>query len=169
MTFPGLDLMSMATQLIDAQWVTYYKALSRTTNSLGIDVAQYADGQPLQGVVQAVPLNLYTVNGLDFQKNYINVFFDEVSADFISSGQLVFDTGDTFDGGKTFDGQLAAIGTASWTQRGTLVRGIKHIERDTSGDQIAWDGFRWQLLSKTDWRAQDGWIQVLCVRIGPNA
>lgn len=167
--FPGFDIMTLATQLIDPQWVTYYKALSRSTNDAGIDVAEYGDGQLMQGVVQAVPLNLYTANGLDFQKNYINVFFDEVSADFITSGQLVFDSGDTFDGGKTFDGQLAAIGTASWTQHGTLVRGIKDVQRDTSGDQIAWDGSRWQLISKTDWRAQDGWIQVLCVRIGSDA
>lgn len=167
--FPGFDIMGLATQLIDQQFVTYYKALSRSTNEIGIDVATYADGQVIPAVVQAVPMNVYSVLGLDFQKTYISVFFNEVAADYIASGQLVFNTSDTMDGGKTFDGELAAIGTATWTQSGTLVKEMKDIQRDTSGDQIGWDGGRWQFLSKNDWRAQDGWIQMLCVRIGTDA
>lgn len=39
------------------------------------------------------------------------------------------------------------------------------IERDYSGDQIAYRGQRFQLLSDTDWRFQDGWRSILAVRL----
>ncbi len=38
------------------------------------------------------------------------------------------------------------------------------VERDISGDQIEFNGERYQLLSDTDWRPQDGWRGVLAVR-----
>lgn len=40
------------------------------------------------------------------------------------------------------------------------------VTRDISGDQIAWNGRRYQCLSKTDWYGQDGWMEMLCVDIG---
>lgn len=39
------------------------------------------------------------------------------------------------------------------------------VERDTSGDQIEFQGERYQLLDNTDWRPQDGWSGVLAVRL----
>lgn len=37
-------------------------------------------------------------------------------------------------------------------------------ERGTSGDQIEYNGARFQLVSDTDWRPMDGWRGVLAVR-----
>lgn len=39
------------------------------------------------------------------------------------------------------------------------------VERDTSGDQIEFNGDRYQLLSESDWSPQDGWRGVLAVRL----
>ena len=39
------------------------------------------------------------------------------------------------------------------------------VERDGSGDQIEFDGARYQLLSNNDWRPIDGWEGVLAVRL----
>ena len=40
--------------------------------------------------------------------------------------------------------------------------------RDTSNDQIAYDGKRYQCESANDWFAQDGWKGVLCCYISPD-
>lgn len=43
---------------------------------------------------------------------------------------------------------------------------LLNIERDTSGDQLAYQGKRYQVIGKpNDWIRQDGWNGVLCVRI----
>ena len=43
---------------------------------------------------------------------------------------------------------------------------LLNIERDTSGDQLAYQGKRYQIIGKpNDWVRQDGWNGVLCVRI----
>ena len=39
------------------------------------------------------------------------------------------------------------------------------VERDESGDQIEFEGDRYQLLSNTDWSPIDGWQGVLAVRL----
>lgn len=39
------------------------------------------------------------------------------------------------------------------------------VERGTSGDQIEYNGGRYQLLSETDWKPQDDWAGVLAVRL----
>lgn len=39
------------------------------------------------------------------------------------------------------------------------------VERDGSGDQIEYNGERYQCLSSTDWGFQDGWHEVLAVRL----
>lgn len=41
------------------------------------------------------------------------------------------------------------------------------LQRATSGDQMEWNGRRYQLESSTDWFGQDGWLRVLCVDVGP--
>ncbi len=45
---------------------------------------------------------------------------------------------------------------------------ILDVERDVSGDQMQYAGKRYQVLSNTDWYAQNGWNQVLTVEV-PNA
>ncbi|POP42328.1 hypothetical protein CHU32_03580 [Superficieibacter electus] len=40
------------------------------------------------------------------------------------------------------------------------------VSRDVSGDQLVFDGRRYQCESVTPWRAIDGWNAVLCAEIG---
>lgn len=40
------------------------------------------------------------------------------------------------------------------------------IDRNTSGDQIGFNGQRYQIESNNDWFKMDGWKGVLCIRIG---
>lgn len=42
------------------------------------------------------------------------------------------------------------------------------VGRDVSGDQIAFNGRRFQCESNTQWFQIDGWQQVLCVDIGAD-
>lgn len=42
---------------------------------------------------------------------------------------------------------------------------IVDVKRDVSGDQISFNGKRYQCESKTDWFAVDGWVSVLCVEV----
>lgn len=42
---------------------------------------------------------------------------------------------------------------------------VVSLERDTSGDQFEYNGARYQTESVTDWKAQDGWLEVLAVKI----
>lgn len=39
------------------------------------------------------------------------------------------------------------------------------VERDISGDQIAFNSDRYQLLASTDWRPQDGWREIIAARL----
>ena len=43
---------------------------------------------------------------------------------------------------------------------------ILDVERDLSGDQIAYNGQRYQCESDNDWFTMDGWKGVLCIRLG---
>lgn len=43
---------------------------------------------------------------------------------------------------------------------------VLDVARDVSGDQLAFEGLRYQCESITPWRAIDGWNAVLCVEIG---
>lgn len=43
---------------------------------------------------------------------------------------------------------------------------ILDIARDVSGDQLTYNGRRYQVESNNDWYAQDGWKGVLVVDIG---
>jgi hypothetical protein len=42
---------------------------------------------------------------------------------------------------------------------------VVSLERDTSGDQFEYNGARYQTESVTDWEAQDGWLEVLAIKI----
>lgn len=39
------------------------------------------------------------------------------------------------------------------------------VDRDVSGDQLIFNGNYYQVVSKTDWFAMDGWDALLCVRV----
>lgn len=40
------------------------------------------------------------------------------------------------------------------------------IDRDSSGDRFTWNGRRWQLESRNNWFAQDGWASAIAVEVG---
>ena len=44
-------------------------------------------------------------------------------------------------------------------------RAILDVARDVSGDQFVYAGSRYQCQSITNWKSQDGWVQVLAVEI----
>ena len=44
-------------------------------------------------------------------------------------------------------------------------RDILDVARDVSGDQIVFEGKRFQCVSKTPWAGIDGWDAILCVQI----
>lgn len=46
-----------------------------------------------------------------------------------------------------------------------LSKNALDVERDVSGDQITFNSRKYQVLSKTDWFAMDGWVALLTVQI----
>lgn len=44
-------------------------------------------------------------------------------------------------------------------------RNVLGLNRDLSGDQIEYDGYRWQVRTVTDWYGQDGWVGAACTRL----
>jgi hypothetical protein len=42
---------------------------------------------------------------------------------------------------------------------------VGDVTRNRTGDQIGFDGRRWQVESANDWQAVDGWSGVLCVEV----
>lgn len=45
---------------------------------------------------------------------------------------------------------------------------VLDVQRDISGDQIAFQGLRYQCESSTPWFGIDGWNAILCVLIGDD-
>lgn len=44
------------------------------------------------------------------------------------------------------------------------------VERGLSGDEIEWGGYRWKAVNtNADWLMQDGWMNVIFVRLGVAA
>ena len=41
------------------------------------------------------------------------------------------------------------------------------VSRDTAGDQIEYQGNRFQAVQKVNWYAQDGWVAMLFVQVLP--
>lgn len=46
---------------------------------------------------------------------------------------------------------------------------ILDVDRDWSGDQMGFAGARYNCVSATDWHGQDGWMQVICLKVGDDA
>lgn len=91
---PGSDLLADALDVIDAQAVAYYPALSRTENAVGQFVTTYADvPTTIYGSFQPVSRNLYSQYNLDLQKSYYVFYSSTNIADVerdTSSDQLVY-------------------------------------------------------------------------------
>jgi hypothetical protein len=93
MTVLGSNLLKQALTVINPQFVTYYKATSRTINSVGQYVTTYDGGTIIRGSFQAVPRKLYEQYGLDLQKSYFTFYtlndITDVQRD-VSNDQLVY-------------------------------------------------------------------------------
>lgn len=90
---PGSNLLKQAFSLIAQQTFDYYEFVSRTPNAVGQDVTTYAAPVAVLGSVQPVPRNLFQQNGLDFQRNYVNVYLQQGVIDVdrdVSGDQIVF-------------------------------------------------------------------------------
>lgn len=67
---PGSNLLAMALRVISSQEVQHFRFLTRSTNAIGQDVANYADPAPIGGSFQPVPRAAYINLGLDFNRDY---------------------------------------------------------------------------------------------------
>jgi hypothetical protein len=117
---PGSNILAQALSVITPTTVTYYKALERTVNEVGIYVTQYDEGACISGSLQPVPMALYQQLNLDFMKRYYKFYTSTVFED---------------------------------------------VTRDKSGDQLEFDGNRYQVVDLDDWNKIDGWNGVLVVLI----
>jgi hypothetical protein len=95
---PGSNLLNMALTVIAKQTISYYRAVSRSLNSVGQDVTVYAGVVSIVGSFQPVPRQLYEQYGLDFQKSYFTFYTSnnlidvqrDVSADRIAFQGLLY-------------------------------------------------------------------------------
>ncbi|OWK42193.1 phage collar protein [Fimbriiglobus ruber] len=88
----------MALSVIGKSSFTYLAFASRTPNQIGQDVTKYESPVPLQGSVQPVPRSLYQQYGLDFQRNYINVYVSRAVLDVTRdvSGDMIEFNGNSY-------------------------------------------------------------------------
>ena len=95
---PGANILSMALTAIGKSSFSYLAFVSRTPNSIGQDIASYAPAATLQGSVQPVPRSLYQQYGLDFQRNYINVYVSKAVIDVTRdvSGDMIAFNGNSY-------------------------------------------------------------------------
>ena len=77
MSFPGGNLLALANKAIAAQTLSYRPFIKRDLNAAGDYVSFYAAPTQLRGNIQPVPRNRYEQNGLDFQKNYVNIIIQK--------------------------------------------------------------------------------------------
>jgi hypothetical protein len=96
---PGSNILSMALGVIGKSTFSHYAFKSRTPNAIGQDVPIYALPVALQGSVQPVPRSLYQQYGLDFQRNYINVYVSKAVLDVTRnvSGDMIVWNGHSFE------------------------------------------------------------------------
>lgn len=90
---PGGNLLNLAMSLIAKQQLKYYAYVGRTVAVNGDYVDTYAPSVCVYGSVQPIKRSLYTQMGLDFQKNYHNIFVPQAITDVrraTASDQFVF-------------------------------------------------------------------------------
>lgn len=80
MIVPSSNLLNTAFAVIARQPFLLLRQGARVLNGIGIYETPYLAPQPLSGSIQAVNRSVYQQEGLDFQKNYIEIF---VSTDVI--------------------------------------------------------------------------------------
>ena len=121
MNIPSSNLLSMALTVIQPTTFKLFAFIDRDRSAKGQFVSNFAEGIDVLGSIQAVPRSRYQNLGLDFNKNYIQIY---------TSSNVI------------------------------------DLRRDSSGDQIEWNGRRYEISSNNDWHAIDGWMGVLAIDIG---
>lgn len=105
---PGANVLNMAMQIIAKQPLKYLAYITRTAAENGDWVPQYAAAVDVMGSIQPIKRSLYEHMGLDFQKNYHNIFVPQCIADIKRAS-----AGDQFIYGcKTFQ----VLSAESWFQ-----------------------------------------------------
>lgn len=74
MFIPGGNLLNLAMSVVATQDIELIRFTGRTLNEIGIWENQYAAPVTVRASVQAINLNVYKQFGLDWQKNYFQVY-----------------------------------------------------------------------------------------------
>lgn len=98
MQVPGSNLLNMALRVIAKAQFSYYAFYTRALQGNGQYLSSYSPPVALSGSAQPVPRNLYTQNGLQFDKLYYHFFVPQNVIDVQRdvSGDLMFFNGHTF-------------------------------------------------------------------------
>ncbi|USN16332.1 hypothetical protein PLUTO_00160 [Luteibacter phage vB_LflM-Pluto] len=113
---PGSNLYRQARRLIGGSPVVYFKYAGRTQNSVRQYVSTFDAGVQVKASVQAVPRSKYTFLGLDFQRNYVNIFIDKNAIDLQRDAG-----GDQF----VYDGFVFQLeGNTQWFEQDGWVEGL---------------------------------------------
>jgi hypothetical protein len=75
--FPGANILALANKVIAAQQMQYRPFVSRELNEAGIYVTTWAAPALVMGNIQPIQRSRYEVMGLDFQKNYVNIYIQK--------------------------------------------------------------------------------------------
>lgn len=81
----------------------------------------------------------------------------------------------SFEAGVMVSGTVQAVDRAIYSDLGLdwekqyiriwTTQDIDDLERDRAGDQIEWNGDRYQIVDQSDWHSQDGWNGCLFVEV----
>lgn len=95
---PGSNLLNLAMSVIQKQQLGWVAYTGRTIAANGDYVPAYASAVTVYGSIQPVKRTLYSQLGLDFQKNYHNIFVPKEIADIAraSAGDHFTYKGQTF-------------------------------------------------------------------------
>lgn len=88
MSVPGINLLSIAFELIGTQNIKYRKAMGRTQNSQFQWIPNFSEFFDLEVSVQRVPRRQYVQYNLEFQRQYVSVFasYDMIDLERDTSG-----------------------------------------------------------------------------------
>ena len=75
---PGSNLLKKAFKIIKKVPFDYYQFKERNKNKSGQYVAGYEDPVEYKGSIQPIPRRLYQSFGLDYKKNYIMIYSDDI-------------------------------------------------------------------------------------------
>lgn len=81
MNVPGSNILNQALTVIARSTFNYYANTGRTVSTNGMQVAAYADAVAVTGSWQPVARSLYYFMGLDYQRNYANVYVPQSIVD----------------------------------------------------------------------------------------